>query len=125
MPMFISKIKIGVIFVLKPAEKARKELNGELFKTKSGGSRPIRICKYEVKGNNDINPHKNLLVRNLDKSVTAKDFYKSFQIFGEIKSSKLETNEFGESKGFGYVYYYNVEDAEKAIKEMVNFLLTP
>jgi polyadenylate-binding protein len=62
---------------------------------------------------------KNLLVKNLDHTITAKEFYKMFQTYGDIKSSKLETNEKGESKGYGYVYFNNTEDAEKAQREMV------
>jgi RNA recognition motif-containing protein len=87
----------------------------------------VRICKYEVKnkdseGTGD-NMNKNLLVKNLDKSITAKDFFKIFQKYGEIKSCKLETSNTGESKGYGYVYFYKTEDAEKAMKELVTKFL--
>jgi polyadenylate-binding protein len=111
---------LGYIF-LKIAEKARKDLNGELFPVKSlNNKKPLRICKYENKhGENLDSMRKNLLVKNLDTKISAKEFYKMFEVYGDIKSSKLETFENGESKGYGYVYYNNPEEAEEALKEMV------
>jgi polyadenylate-binding protein len=118
--MYTLRTLLGVISIIKTAEKARKELNGENFRTKAGISRPIRICKYEAKNKEaDTNINKNLLIRNIEKSITAKEFFTLFQKFGEIKSAKLETNEHGESKGYGYVYFYKAEDAERAVEEMV------
>jgi polyadenylate-binding protein len=104
------------------AEKARKELNGEPFPVKAlKTKKPLRICKFENKNaDNSDSMRKNLLIKNLDPNITAKEFYKLFEAFGDIKSSKLETNENGESKGYGYVYYNKAEDAEKALKGMVN-----
>ena len=60
----------------------------------------------------------------MDTKISAKDFYKMFETYGEIKSSKLETNEKGESKGYGYVYFTNASDAENALKEMVYLIYT-
>ncbi len=109
---------------MKVAEKARKNLNGELFPVKAfKNKKPIRICKFENKhSDNSDSMRKNLLVRNLDTKINAREFFKMFEVYGEIKSSKLETNENGESKGYGYVYYNNAEDAEEALKEMVCLL---
>lgn len=66
---------------------------------------------------------KSLLVKNLDKSLTAREFYLLFSKFGEIKSSKLEVDEQGMSKGYGYIFYDSSESAEKAKKEMVSITL--
>ncbi len=66
---------------------------------------------------------KSLLVKNIDKSLSAKEFYKLFEEFGEIKSSKLEVDDYGVSKGYGYVYFNDAKSAEKAKANLVNFLL--
>jgi RNA recognition motif-containing protein len=84
----------------------------------------VRICKYEAR--NQINEStkdisKSLLVKNLEKSITAKDFYKLFEEFGEISSSKLEVDENGVSKGYGYVHFSDAKSAEKAKEKLVFF----
>ena len=83
--------------------------------------RPVRICQYEGKAQSsegkDIG--KSLLVKNIDKTITAKDFYKLFENFGEIKSSKLEVDEYGVSKGYGYVYFNDAKSAEEAKAKLV------
>jgi RNA recognition motif-containing protein len=114
-------VRMEIIYI---AEKARKELNGEILipiTSKDRTGRPVRICKYE--GKSEINDtkdiNKSLLVKNIDKDITAKDFYKIFEEFGDIKSLKLEVDEMGHSKGFGYVYYTDSKSADKAIKTMV------
>lgn len=106
------------------AEKARKELNGEVLEPKFTDNkigRPVRICQYEGKTqvSEDKDVEKSLLVKNVDKSVTAKEFYKLFEEFGEIKSSKLEIDEFGVSKGYGYVYFNDAKSAEEAKAKLV------
>ncbi len=108
-------------------KKARKDLNGEIFSpTSSQKGRPIRICKYEVKNkiSEDQNdPEKSLLIKNIDDSITSKEFFKMFEEFGEVKSSKLELDESGRSKGYGYILYNDVQSAELAKKNLVNFFL--
>jgi polyadenylate-binding protein len=107
------------------AEKARKELNGEVLKTKysdKGITKPLRICKYESKGQiseNSKNINQNLLVKNVDRSLSAKDFYKLFEEYGDIKSCKLEFDENGVSKGYGYVLFNEGAAAEGAKNALV------
>ena len=97
------------------ANKARHELNGEILKGK-----PIRICKFESK--NSISQEKNinqsLLIKNIDNKMTQKEFYHIFLKFGDIESGKIEYDENGISKGFGYIYYTNENDAEEAKKNL-------
>ena len=97
------------------ANKARHELNGEILKGK-----PIRICKFESK--NSISQEKNinqsLLIKNIDNKMTQKEFYNIFLKFGDIESGKIEYDENGISKGFGYIYYTNENDAEEAKKNL-------
>lgn len=111
------------------ANKARHELNGTFLiplsenNDKSKG-RPIRICKYESKhiqnNKKDIDYNKNLLVKNIDAKMSQMEFYKLFLKYGDILSGKIEYEENGLSKGYGYIYYYDEESAEKAKKDLNN-----
>ena len=105
------------------ATKARHEFNGYILKpinsTNITQSRPIRICKFEDKGaQKSKNMKQNLLVKNLDINMTQKEFYKLFLEYGDISSGKIEYDENGISKGFGYIYYFNEESAEEAKKNL-------
>ena len=106
------------------ALKAKHELNGEILVPKfgQGNSRgkPVRICTYENRGmNGEKNFKQSLLVKNLDMGVSQKEFYQLFLKYGEIDSAKIEYDEQGNSKGFGYIYYHTEEGANKA-KENLN-----
>ena len=105
------------------ADKARHELNGYIFKpinsTKETKIKPIRICKYEVKtSNKQTNIKQNLLIKNIDINVTQKELYDKFLEFGDIASGKIEYDENGISKGYGYIYYFTEEAAENAKKNL-------
>lgn len=106
------------------AIRAKHELNGEILIPKlvmgTSKGKPIRICTFEGHGmKNDKNFNQSLLVKNIDKNVSQKEFYRLFLQYGEIDSAKIEYDEYGNSKGFGYIYYSTVEGAEKA-KENLN-----
>jgi polyadenylate-binding protein len=61
----------------------------------------------------------NLLVKNLDKSVTQQDIFNLFKSFGNIISAKLETYPNSkESREFAYVQFQKEEEAEAAIKAL-------
>ena len=101
------------------ANKARHELNGYIIKPMNGANsmkgKPVRICKYEGKGQiRQTNIKQSLLIKNIDSQMSQKEFYQKFLEFGDIVSGKIEYDENGVSKGFGYIYYYNEESAEKA-----------
>lgn len=84
----------------------------------------MRISKYEARGKDTQETSKNnLLVKNIDKSVSAKDFCKLFEEFGDVKSCKLEVDSSGESKGYGYVFYNEIDPAENALKKLVFFII--
>ena len=113
------------------ATKARQELNGFFLIPRSCNNdkskgKPIRICKYESKyspnnnfNNKNIDCKRNLLVTNLDTKMTQMEFYNIFIKYGDISSGKIEYDENGISKGYGYIYYYDESSAEKA-KENLN-----
>ena len=115
------------------ATKARHELNGYFLIPKSSNNdkskgKAIRICKYESKltfnnqektsKNFDFN--RNLLIKNLDIKMSQCEFYNIFLKYGDISSGKIEYDKNGISKGFGYIYYYDKESAEKAKNELNN-----
>ena len=113
------------------ATKARHELNGFFLVPKSDNNdkskgKPIRICKYESNYifNDDHNNYKNidykrnLLIKNLDKKMSQMEFYNIFLKYGDISSGKIEYDQNGVSKGFGYIYYYDENSAEKKKNEL-------
>ena len=105
------------------ANKARHELNGYVLKPSNSSNialyRPIRICKYEGRGpHRENNIKQSLLVKNIDINMTQKEFYNIFLKYGDIVSGKIEYDEKGVSKGFGYIYYYTEESAENAKKNL-------
>ena len=107
------------------AERARRELNGVTIQAKYATginkiSKPVRLCRYESKsGLTHMDPRCNLLVKNLSPQVSAHLLWNTFIKFGDIRSSKLKIDILGESKGFGFISYYKLEDAIKA-KESLN-----
>lgn len=80
---------------------------------------PVRICKYS-KGINPSNEENNLLVKNISKDITSREFFDIFRAYGDIKSCKLEYTESLVSKGYGYITYYSSSDMEKAISSLQN-----
>lgn len=104
------------------ANRARFELNGVKLTAKYATNKvakPVRLCKYESRPNQTMIDHRsNLLIKNLSKDVTAHAFYNMFRRFGDIRSSKLVVDYLGNSKGYGYVSFYRVEDSEKARAEL-------
>lgn len=60
----------------------------------------------------------NVLIKNLDKEVTQEQLFNKFKEFGKILSAKLEKFNNGESRGFAYIQFEKVEDADNAIAAM-------
>ena len=76
-----------------------------------------------------VSPEANLFVFNLPPEYDDDKLRELFSPFGEILSAKVQMmNDFDDqvifeketntSKGYGFVNFYNEEDAKKAIKEM-------
>ncbi len=104
------------------AEKARNELNGVKIcpkYSKDKIAKPVRICKYETKAYyTEVDKRCNLLVKNLSKDVGAHLLFKTFRKYGDIRSSKLMVDFFGNTKGFGFVSFYKIDDSLKAKNEL-------
>ncbi|XP_052266431.1 nucleolin-like isoform X1 [Dreissena polymorpha] len=64
--------------------------------------------------NKEFGPSKVLFVRNLSFQVTEDELK---EIFEGSKACRIPPNEYGQSKGFGFVEFESVEDAEKAKAE--------
>ena len=66
------------------ATKARHELNGYILKPMNGANsmkegKPVRICRYEGKGQiRQTNIKQSLLVKNIDSQMSQKEFYNIF-----------------------------------------------
>jgi len=83
--------------------------------------KPIYISVLEssnIKENFKNDSDRNLLVKNLSRNISGRDFYKMMREHGEIKLCKLVVDYYGASKGYGYVYYSEASSAEAAIKHL-------
>eukprot|EP00002_Diphylleia_rotans_P010821 TRINITY_DN213_c0_g1_i4.p3 TRINITY_DN213_c0_g1~~TRINITY_DN213_c0_g1_i4.p3 ORF type:complete len:292 (+),score=56.94 TRINITY_DN213_c0_g1_i4:276-1151(+) len=69
----------------------------------------------------------NIFIKNLEKSIDDKMLYDTFSLFGNILSCKIETDNEGNSRGFGFVHYETPNAAENAISKvhgkMINGLI--
>ena len=103
------------------ANRARTELNGVKMAAKYANNKvtkPVRLCKYETKqGASEYDERTNLLVKNVAKEVSAHSFFNMFRQFGDVRSCKLVVDYLGNSKGYGYVSFYRLEDSERARAE--------
>ncbi|CAL1530905.1 unnamed protein product [Lymnaea stagnalis] len=59
-----------------------------------------------------------LSVKNLDESITDEKLESLFSVYGHVLSAKVISNEFGVSKGFGFVMMSDAQDAVRAIKNL-------
>lgn len=80
--------------------------------------KPIRI----MYSNRDPSLRKsgaaNIFIKNLEKAIDNKALRDIFSVFGKIVSCKVETDEFGRSKGFGFVQFDQDEAAQNAIEKL-------
>jgi polyadenylate-binding protein len=65
----------------------------------------------------------NIFIKNLDPAIDNKALHDTFSAFGKILSCKIATDDFGNSKGYGFVHYEDVESADSAIKHVDGMLL--
>ena len=95
------------------AEEARKNLNMRRLKGKT-----LNIMWHEKDNSVRYNNTANIFIKGISPTITPREVYVVFSKFGEIISSKLCEDEDGNFLGYGYINYYNLESAERAIKEL-------
>jgi polyadenylate-binding protein len=94
------------------ANKCRLEMNLKKLRGKS-----VRIMWDERDTTIRYNTKNNLFIKGIPKKTTPREVYEYFLQFGDISSCKINEDENGNHKGYGYITYYKGEDAQKAIDE--------
>ncbi|KAI9850173.1 MAG: Protein phosphatase PP2A regulatory subunit B [Thelocarpon superellum] len=99
-------------------ERALDELNYTLIKGK-----PCRIMWSQRDPALRKTGQGNVFIKNLDTAIDNKALHDTFAAFGHILSCKVAQDEFGNSKGYGFVHYETAEAATNAIKHVNGMLL--
>lgn len=81
------------------------------------GKRQVVLQRTKSKDTN-YDKEANIIVRNLPKDLTQDQLRQMFAEFGNIISCKIEVNLQGQSKGYGYIQFEKIEEAQKAIEKM-------
>lgn len=95
------------------AAEARNALNMLRLKGKT-----LNIMWHEKDNTIRYNNTANLFVKGINTTVKPREIYELFMKYGEIMSSKICEDENGNLRGYGYINYYNLDSAEKAIKDL-------
>ena len=102
-----------VIFIdYESANKCRLEMNLKKIKGHS-----VRIMWDEKDNSIRYNTKSNLYFKGIPLSIPSRKVYEYFMKFGDISSLKLMEDENGNHFGYGYITFYNPDDAQKAILE--------
>jgi RNA recognition motif-containing protein len=61
----------------------------------------------------------NLYIKNLDAEVTSYDLFKRFRVYGKIISARVMKDTItGKSKGYGFVSFTHMDEANEALAQM-------
>ena len=108
------KPKATIIFKThEKAEEARNSLNMRRLKGKA-----LNIMWHERDNSIRYNNKANIFVKGISPNANPRELYELFAKYGEIISCKICEDEDGNLLGYGYINYYNLESAEKAIAEL-------
>ena len=99
-------------------ERAMEELNYTFIKGK-----PCRIMWSQRDPALRKTGQGNVFIKNLDNGIDNKALHDTFASFGNILSCKVAVDEFGQSKGYGFVHYDSGEGANRAIEKVNGMLL--
>ena len=95
------------------AKEAREKLNMKRLKGKA-----LNIMWHERDNSVRYNNEANLFVKGLSQEASPREIYELFAQYGEIISCKICEDEDGNLFGYGYINYYNIDSAEKAIANL-------
>lgn len=99
-------------------QRALEELNYTLIR-----GRPCRIMWSQRDPALRKTGQGNVFIKNLDTAIDNKALHDTFVAFGNILSCKVAQDEFGQSKGYGFVHYETAEAASNAIRHVNGMLL--
>eukprot|EP00388_Colpodella_angusta_P006175 GDKJ01018501.1.p2 GENE.GDKJ01018501.1~~GDKJ01018501.1.p2 ORF type:complete len:588 (-),score=209.70 GDKJ01018501.1:347-2110(-) len=97
------------------AEKALRQCNFTSIK-----GRPCRVMRSNPEPTKRRTGEGNLVVKNLSKEVTDREFFDFFLNFGAVLSSKISKEPSGESRGYGFVQFEKDEDTKKVLEQVAN-----
>ena len=105
-------LAIKVLFKnYESANKCRTEMNLRKMRNKS-----IRIMWDEKDSSIRYNTKSNLYFKGIPQKITTREVYEYFMKFGDISSCKMTEDDNGNHYGYGYITYYNSDDAQKALE---------
>jgi len=100
------------------AQQALEKLNYTDIK-----GRCCRIMWNKKERQTVVNADANIFVKNLDPNIDSRALYDTFNIFGNIISCKVATDQSGASKGYGFVQYESEDAARQAIERVNNMMI--
>uniref|UniRef100_A0A7S1TBF4 Polyadenylate-binding protein n=1 Tax=Compsopogon caeruleus TaxID=31354 RepID=A0A7S1TBF4_9RHOD len=108
-------------FNVMDAERALDTMN--YFSSQATKGRPLRLMwKHRDPSVRKIGQG-NIFIKNLDKTIDNKSLFDTFSLFGNIMSCKVQTDESGNSLGYGFVHFETPEAAEMAMQKVNGMLL--
>ncbi|GIY45973.1 polyadenylate-binding protein 1 [Caerostris darwini] len=94
------------------ADKAIRALNGMIVR-----GRTMYVSKF-IPREKKCDQFKNIYIKNFELSLKDEDLKELCRRFGTILSSKVMTDENGDSRGFGFVCFEDADSAKKAVKDL-------